>query len=72
MERALGLELGRPALERDAMLEVATNYDVDGIHFDYIRYPASDHCYCDGCRTRFEPTPKMQCCGPPSMLTTPA
>ena len=42
------------ALERDSMLEVVLNYDVDGIHFDYIRYPNRDHCYCDGCRTRFE------------------
>ncbi len=42
------------ALERDSMLEVVQNYDVDGIHFDYIRYPNRDHCYCDGCRARFE------------------
>lgn len=41
-------------LERDAMLEVARKYDVDGIHFDYIRYPAQFSCYCDGCRQRFE------------------
>ncbi|MGE5531120.1 MAG: glycoside hydrolase family 10 protein, partial [Bacteroidota bacterium] len=41
-------------LERDSMLEVARNYDVDGIHFDYIRYPDGDKCYCPGCRERFE------------------
>lgn len=41
-------------LERDSMLEVARNYDVDGIHFDYIRYPHSGGCYCDGCRERFQ------------------
>ncbi|MGL4942189.1 MAG: family 10 glycosylhydrolase [Thermoguttaceae bacterium] len=40
-------------LECDAMLEVATNYDVDGIHFDYIRYPGDDSCFCDGCKERF-------------------
>ena len=45
---------GNFALERDSMLEVVKNYDVDGIHFDYIRYPNSKHCYCDGCRARFE------------------
>jgi uncharacterized lipoprotein YddW (UPF0748 family) len=28
-------------------------YPVDGIHFDYIRYPDDDHCYCAGCRDRF-------------------
>jgi len=42
------------ALERDSMLEVVRNYDVDGIHFDYIRYPDSNGCYCAGCRERFE------------------
>lgn len=41
-------------LEIDTMLEVARNYDVDGIHFDYIRYPHNNGCYCDGCRQRFE------------------
>jgi len=41
-------------LERDAMLEVVRNYDVDGIHFDYIRYPDIDHCFCDGCKERFQ------------------
>lgn len=41
-------------LETDAMLEVATRYDVDGIHFDYIRYPDRDGCFCPGCRKRFE------------------
>ena len=40
-------------LEIAAMVEVARNYDVDGIHFDYIRYPDSDHCFCNGCRDRF-------------------
>jgi len=41
-------------LEIDAMVEVAERYDVDGIHFDYIRYPNSSACFCDGCRQRFE------------------
>jgi len=41
-------------LELDSMLEVAKKYDVDGLHFDYIRYPNRNHCYCDGCRARFE------------------
>ena len=41
-------------LELDSMLEVAKRYDVDGLHFDYIRYPNRNHCYCDGCRARFE------------------
>jgi uncharacterized lipoprotein YddW (UPF0748 family) len=41
-------------LELESMLEVARNYAVDGLHFDYIRYPHGECCYCDGCRQRFE------------------
>jgi uncharacterized lipoprotein YddW (UPF0748 family) len=41
-------------LEVDSMLEVAKMYDVDGLHFDYIRYPGSHSCFCDGCRERFQ------------------
>ncbi|MCX6925610.1 MAG: family 10 glycosylhydrolase, partial [Verrucomicrobia bacterium] len=41
------------ALEIDSMVEIVRNYDVDGIHFDYIRYPDSDHCFCGGCKKRF-------------------
>jgi len=43
-------------LEIESMVEVGTKYDVDGIHFDYIRYPNRQHCFCDGCRQRFEET----------------
>jgi len=41
-------------LEIESMLEVAGKYDVDGLHFDYIRYPGKDGCFCKGCRLRFE------------------
>ena len=41
-------------LEVDAMLEVVRSYAVDGVHFDYIRYPGEEACFCDGCRARFE------------------
>ncbi len=40
-------------LELNSILEIVTNYDVDGIHLDYIRYPGSHACYCKGCRERF-------------------
>ena len=40
-------------LELNSILEIVTNYDVDGIHLDYIRYPGSHACYCEGCRERF-------------------
>ncbi|HEX30041.1 TPA: hypothetical protein ENG04_08175, partial [Candidatus Poribacteria bacterium] len=41
-------------LELESMLEVVRKYDVDGIHFDYIRYPHGNACYCEGCKERFE------------------
>jgi len=41
-------------LELDTMLEPVRKYDVDGIHFDYIRYLNEDVCYCPGCRERFQ------------------
>lgn len=42
------------AIEVDSMLEVARNYDVDGIHLDYIRYPDLSGCYCPRCQEAFE------------------
>jgi uncharacterized lipoprotein YddW (UPF0748 family) len=41
-------------LEIDSLLEVVRNYPVDGIHFDYIRYPDADHCFCARCRERLQ------------------
>lgn len=41
-------------LEIASMVEVATKYGVDGVHFDYIRYPGSQNCFCEGCHHRFE------------------
>lgn len=34
--------------------DLALRYPVAGIHLDYIRYKDSRHCYCAGCRARFE------------------
>jgi uncharacterized lipoprotein YddW (UPF0748 family) len=47
-------------LEIDSMVEVARRYGVDGIHFDYIRYPDGDHCFCAGCRDRFQQATGIQ------------
>ena len=41
-------------LELASLLEVVRNYQVDGIHLDYIRYPSAQACYDQGCRRRFE------------------
>jgi uncharacterized lipoprotein YddW (UPF0748 family) len=43
-------------LEIDAMAEMVSKFHPDGVHFDYIRYPGGDACYCAGCRERFEAT----------------
>ena len=47
-------------LELDSMLEIVTNYDVNGIHLDYIRYPGSHACYCEVCREKFTLTTRQQ------------
>lgn len=47
-------------LELESSLEIVTNYDVDGIHLDYIRYPGSHACYCEGCRERFVLATRLQ------------
>jgi len=52
-------------LEVASMVEVAREYDVDGIHFDYIRYPNNDHCFCNGCKERFESWRKLPACDRP-------
>lgn len=41
-------------LERRALLEIVSRYKVDGIHFDYIRYPDSNTDYSDSARYAFE------------------
>jgi uncharacterized lipoprotein YddW (UPF0748 family) len=37
----------------DIFLDVVRRYDVDGVQFDFIRYPGTDFCYCPGCLERF-------------------
>ncbi|OGV53570.1 MAG: hypothetical protein A2X45_04350 [Lentisphaerae bacterium GWF2_50_93] len=41
-------------LEIESMLEIVRKYEVDGIHFDYIRFPDNDSCFCERCRAEFE------------------
>jgi len=40
--------------EIGSMMELADKYQIDGVHFDYIRYDGLETCYCDCCRARFE------------------
>ena len=37
----------------DVIMDIATRYDVDGIHLDYIRYPNSNYSYDDSSLARF-------------------
>jgi uncharacterized lipoprotein YddW (UPF0748 family) len=39
--------------ELNAAVEAVKTYAVDGFHFDYIRYPGPESCYCPGCHERF-------------------
>jgi len=36
------------------MVELATKYDVDGVQYDFIRYPGPHTCFCPACRALFE------------------
>ena len=40
-------------LEKDAVRELVKNYDVDGIHLDYIRYNDGHTCFCPVCRDAY-------------------
>ena len=42
------------ALAIGSIREVVTNYAVQGIHLDYIRYPNANYCFCPTCRREFE------------------
>jgi hypothetical protein len=46
-------EINIAAIERP-MLEIVSCYDVDGIQYDFIRYPDPQGCFCAKCRARFE------------------
>ena len=52
---SLGADVHRPKYRDfivDLMVGVARDYEVDGIHLDYIR--TMGRCYCDLCRKEFE------------------
>jgi hypothetical protein len=46
-------EANLAAIERP-MVEIVSRYDVDGVQYDFIRYPNSQGCFCATCRARFE------------------
>lgn len=49
-------DLGQPAVrdfQRDVMIDCLRRYDLDGLHFDYIRYAGQGPCYCPHCQGEF-------------------
>lgn len=51
----LWYDFGKPQVRRfqsDLMIECLSRYDIDGLHFDYIRYGPHE-CYCQHCQTEF-------------------
>ena len=52
----LWYDLGKPEVRKfqsDLMIEALARYDLDGIHFDFIRYDGPAMCYCKHCQTEF-------------------
>lgn len=41
---------------RRMILELATNYAIDGLQYDYMRFPEGGFCYCRHCREAFQKT----------------
>jgi uncharacterized lipoprotein YddW (UPF0748 family) len=50
-------DLGKPEVRRfqsDLMVDALRRYDLDGVHFDYIRHNGRATCYCPSCIAAFE------------------
>lgn len=41
-------------LETALVEEMLERFHLDGVQFDYIRFPDGNTCYCEGCRARFQ------------------
>ncbi len=50
----------------EVCLRIAADYDVRGIHLDYIRYCNNRVCYCEQCRERFVEETGVQTSGWPT------
>ncbi|MBI3920528.1 MAG: family 10 glycosylhydrolase [Armatimonadetes bacterium] len=42
------------SMVREALVDLARNYDLDGIHFDYLRFPDKHYCFCNHCKEQFQ------------------
>jgi hypothetical protein len=70
----LWYDFGKPEVRRfqsDLMLECLRKYDIDGIHFDYIRY-GPRQCYCAYCQREFARRYGFEPMTPQSRTTFPA
>lgn len=60
-------------MHKNIYLDIISQYNVDGVHFDFIRYPSTRFCYCDRCLKQFEaeineeitPEKKLELCNDP-------
>jgi len=50
----LPVATGQSGSHRRADWELASRYDIDGLQYDFIRYPNAAGCFCKVCRERFE------------------
>lgn len=51
------LDPGHPGAQQwnhNVVMDLVTNYDIDGIHYDYIRYPGRDSGYNDTALARYK------------------
>jgi uncharacterized lipoprotein YddW (UPF0748 family) len=49
-------DLGQPEVRKfqsNLMIGALKQYDLDGLHFDYIRYDGPAYCYCKHCQQEF-------------------
>jgi hypothetical protein len=51
---------GNRLLEKNIMFELVRKYQVDGVHFDYMRYPYEPFCYCGNCLDRFKKETELE------------
>ncbi len=58
------------AHELNAVTDLVLRYRVHGVHLDYVRYPDSESCYCEGCRRRFEQAIGRSAAGWPASAAT--
>ncbi len=57
-------------LLKQVVVELARNYNIEGLQFDYLRYPWKDCCVCQRCRAQFAADTGMHIDDWPADVTT--